>query len=154
MLRAGEAAPAFEARDETGARWGLDALRGRAFVLTFYPKDETAGCIRQVCALRDAWADLRDAGVEVFGVSRDDAASHQAFVAARRLPYRLLTDASGAMHEAFEVGRFLGVTNRVSYLVDGEGRVVEAYRSNLRPGSHAERMLSAARSRVSRRTSR
>jgi peroxiredoxin Q/BCP len=145
VLPAGTAAPAFEAPDAEGKTWGLDALRGRPFVLTFYPKDETAGCVKQTCAFRDVWSDFRDADVEVFGVSRDDAESHSSFATNRRLPYRLLTDASGQMHKAYDVGRTFGATNRVSYLVDAQGRIAEAYKGNLSPEAHAERMLTAAR---------
>lgn len=144
-LRVGERAPAFEAPGSDGQTYSAESLRGRAYVLTFYPKDETAGCIAQVCALRDVWEDFRGKGVAVFGVSRDSVESHKVFVANRNLPYTLLTDASGAMHKAFDVGRVFGVTNRVSYLVDASGTIVAAYASNLRPAAHAEKMVEAAR---------
>lgn len=145
MLAKGVPAPAFEAADAEGKAWTLAVLRGRPFVLTFYPKDETAGCVKQACAFRDVWAGFVETGVEVFGVSRDDAESHGAFAANRRLPYRLLTDETGQMHKAYDVGRTFGATNRVSYLIDAEGRIAEAFKANLSPGAHAERMLAAAR---------
>ena len=146
MLKPGTRAPSFTATDASGRAWDLAALHGRPFVLTFYPKDETAGCVAQVCAFRDVWSDLEPTGVRVFGVSRDDAASHEAFQKARKLPYELLTDASGAMHKAFDVGRSFGVTNRVSYLVAADAVIVDAYEANLAPARHAQRMLDAARS--------
>lgn len=145
VLQRGAPVPAFEMPGSDGETWSEAKLRGRAFVLTFYPKDETAGCIKQVCALRDAWEDLRGKDVLVFGVSRDSIEDHKAFVANRNLPYVLLTDATGAAHKAFDVGRtFLGTTNRVSYLVGKDGRVAQVYGSNLRPESHAAKMLEAA----------
>ena len=147
-LAPGSPAPDFHATDEKGRVWNLAALRGKPFVLTFYPQDETAGCIKQVCAFRDVWQDFADAGILVFGVSRDDAASHETFVANRKLPYGLLTDASGAMHKAYDIGRVFGVTRRVSYLVGEDGRIAEAYQSNIRPEAHAAKMLRAVRARL------
>ncbi|HUR69826.1 MAG TPA: peroxiredoxin [Candidatus Thermoplasmatota archaeon] len=144
-LEIGAIAPDFRLPGSDGKEHSPASLRGRPYVLTFYPKDETAGCVAQVCALRDVWEDFRHMDVAVFGVSRDSVEDHQAFVANRKLPYSLLTDASGAMHKAFDVGRTFGVTNRVSYLVDAAGTIRAAYASNLRPEQHAARMLAAAK---------
>lgn len=146
-LPVGTPAPAFSLPGSDGQDWSTDTLlAGKAYVLTFYPKDETAGCVAQVCALRDVWEGFRGKDVLVFGVSRDSIESHKAFVANRSLPYVLLTDATGQMHKAFDVGRnFLGVTNRVSYLVGADGRVAAVHESNLRPSEHAEKMLKAAK---------
>ena len=145
-LRIGQPAPAFRVPGSDGVEYSRESLLGRSYVVTFYPKDETAGCVAQVCALRDVWEDFRGKDVLVFGVSRDSIESHKEFVANRKLPYVLLTDADGQMHKAFDVGRtFLGVTNRVSYLVDRAGSIAAVYESNLRPGEHAERMLAAAK---------
>lgn len=148
MLPSGIEAPEFEAPDAEGRVWRLADLRGRPFILTFYPKDETAGCIRQVCAYRDVWSELHAAGVLVFGVSRDDADSHRAFAANRGLPYTLLSDATGEVHKRYDVGRTFGITNRVSYLVGADGRILETYKGNLSPQAHAQRMLAAVRKSV------
>lgn len=145
VLKPGAVVPDFEMPGSDGESWSDVKLRGRRFVLTFYPRDETAGCVAQVCALRDVWEDFRGADVLVFGVSRDTEESHRAFAANRKLPYTLLTDATGAAHKAFDVGRTFGVTNRVSYLVGADGRIRDAYKSNLRPEAHARKMLDAAR---------
>lgn len=144
-LQKGDRAPPFSMAGSDGEEWSAEKLRGRRYVITFYPKDETAGCVKQVCALRDVWEDFRGMDVLVFGVSRDSVEDHKAFIANRKLPYVLLTDATGAIHKAFDVGRRFGVTNRVSYLIDGEGRISEAYASNLRPATHAAKMLDATR---------
>ncbi len=144
-LSAGATVPPFDMPGSDGEAWSDAKLRGRRFVLTFYPQDETAGCVAQVCALRDVWEDFRGLDVLVFGVSRDSLASHKAFVANRKLPYTLLTDDNGQYHKAFDVGRTFGVTNRVSYLVDATGTIVESYQSNLQPAAHARKMIEAAR---------
>jgi peroxiredoxin Q/BCP len=144
-LRVGEPAPAFDAPDAEGRPWSRDALKGRAYALFFYPKDDTPGCVVEACAYRDAWSGFQEGGILVLGVSRDDAESHRRFAAQRRLPFPLLTDASGRMHEAFGATMLGGLPRRVSYLVDAEGRVAAAFDSHLRPEAHAMKMLAAAR---------
>lgn len=144
-LRSGERVPPFSAPDADGRRWTERDLAGRPFVLYFYPEDETPGCVAEACAYRDAWAGFEEVGVAVVGVSRDPPASHAAFRRARRIPFLLLSDEDGAMHEAFGATMLGGLPRRVSYLV-GSGLSVEAvFASNLRPALHAERMLEAAR---------
>lgn len=138
--------PPFEAVDGDGRAWSRDSLAGRPYVLFFYPQDETPGCIAEACAFRDAWDEFREAGVLVLGVSRDDAASHRAFAQNRGLPFPLLCDADGAMHEAFGGVMLGGLPRRISYLVGPEGRVAAAFDSHLRPEAHAAKMLAAARS--------
>jgi peroxiredoxin Q/BCP len=144
-LRVGLQSPEFDVAGSDGRSYSDVILKGRAYVVTFYPKDETAGCIAQVCAMRDVWEDFRGMDIPVFGVSRDSIEDHKSFVAKRKLPYVLLTDATGAMHKAFDVGRMFGVTNRVSYLVDRDGKIAEVYASNMRPEAHAAKMVEAAR---------
>ena len=144
-LRVGDAAPDFRALDAEGRAWSLADLRGRAFVVYFYPADETPGCVAEACGYRDAWRGFEALGVPVLGVSRDPPETHRAFARRRRLPFTLLSDPDGAMHKAFRARWLGGLPRRVSYLVDEEGRVAAAFDSHLRPGSHAERMLDAAR---------
>ena len=78
-LKAGDIAPAFEGVTTDGKRVSLSDYRGRKLVLYFYPKDDTPGCTRQACSLRDGMAELAAKGVTVLGVSTQDAASHAAF---------------------------------------------------------------------------
>lgn len=144
-LRPGDDAPPFEAHDGEGRAWSKDALAGRAFVLFFYPKDATPGCVREACGFRDAYGDFEKLDVPVLGVSRDDARSHKAFAESHRLPFPLLVDAEGRMHEAYGATMLGGLPRRITYLVDANGRVAEAFESNLNPEVHARRMLEAAR---------
>lgn len=144
-LPVGATMPSFSLPGSDGSTWSDAKLIGTPYVLTFYPKDETPGCVAQVCAFRDAWQDFAGTGVMVFGVSRDGLASHEAFVKNRALPYTLLSDERAVLHKALQVGRnLLGGANRVSVLIDAKGTIVEVYESNLQPASHAERMLAAA----------
>jgi peroxiredoxin Q/BCP len=144
-LRVGEPAPSFAAPDATGRAWRSADLAGRAFVLYFYPKDETPGCIVEACAYRDAWEDFQGAGVQVIGVSRDDLDAHRRFVEHRKLPFVLLSDGNGRMHEDYGATMMGGLPRRISYLVGRDGRIAAVFDSHLRPEAHAMKMLAAAR---------
>lgn len=149
MLKVGAAAPEFNATDDQGAPVNLGALLAQGpFVLFFYPKDFTPVCTKQACMFRDASADLREAGVAVLGVSRQDAASHTAFKTAHKLSYPLLVDTDGSMHKAWDALGPFGIVRRVSYYVDKSGKIADAELADLRVGPHEDfvaRVLKKAR---------
>src|SRR5688572_19039902 len=91
----GDAAPDFTAKNQDGRAIQLSSLKGKPVLLFFYPKDDTPGCTREACSLRDNYAELKQEGAVLFGVSRQDEASHRAFRDKHRLPYDLLVDADG-----------------------------------------------------------
>jgi peroxiredoxin Q/BCP len=97
----GEPAPDFTLADDTGATVRLSDLRGRRVVLYFYPADDTPGCTRQACAIRDGWGDVEASGARLFGVSPDDVDSHARFKAKFGLPYPLLADTGHSVTEAY-----------------------------------------------------
>jgi peroxiredoxin Q/BCP len=80
----------------------LDDLRGERAVLVFYPKDDTPGCTKQACALRDNWDEVK-AKARVFGVSIDPVKSHRRFIAKHGLPYPLIADEDHKIVEAYGV---------------------------------------------------
>ena len=92
MVEEGKPAPDFELTSDAGERVRLSSLRGRPVVLYFYPKDDTPGCTTQACGIRDVYADFRDRGAVVLGVSPDDEASHSKFKQKYSLPFTLLAD--------------------------------------------------------------
>jgi len=149
-LTKGSTAPDFTLPARSGKSISLHDFAGRKDVLIyFYPKDDTPGCTRESCSLRDGWADLGKAGIEVLGVSRDDAASHNAFAAKYNLPFELLSDADHAVHEkygawgqnpnpAWGVGPL-----RKSFLVGKDGRVRHVF-DKVDTERHADQVLRAA----------
>ncbi|HRH37267.1 MAG TPA: peroxiredoxin [Flavobacteriales bacterium] len=150
MLDIGEEAPDFELADQDGACFTLSQLRGkRNVVLFFYPKDNTLFCTLEVCAFRDAHMELLAQEADVLGISGDPAGSHKQVVERWRLPYRLLSDAEGAVRKAYEVGKTLGLfPGRVTYVIDKEGRIRGAINDPLRAKQHAQealKMLNAQR---------
>ncbi|MGA7992021.1 MAG: thioredoxin-dependent thiol peroxidase, partial [Thermoanaerobaculia bacterium] len=146
-LTAGSTAPDFTLLARSGKMVSLRDFAGHKDVLIyFYPKDDTPGCTREACSLRDGWADLAKAGIEVLGISRDDAASHSAFAAKYNLPFELLTDADHSVHErygawgqnpnpAWGVGPL-----RKSFLVGKDGKVRRVF-DKVDTEHHAEQVL-------------
>lgn len=123
----GEPAPDFALADDTGATVRLADLRGQRVVLYFYPEDDTAGCTRQACAIRDGWSDVEATGARLFGVSPDDVASHGRFKEKFELPFPLLADPDHATLDAYGFwgerpnGR-MGVI-RSTVLIDVDGTI-------------------------------
>jgi len=146
MLHAGDACPDFSLPDAAGMPVEARALRGRPFVLFFYPKDDTPGCTAEACAFRDEYRAFVDAGAEVFGVSSDDGASHARFAGRHGLPFRLLSDAGGAVRRAFGVPATLGVLpGRATFVIDANGTIVHAFNAQFLPKAHVVEALAALR---------
>lgn len=102
----------------------LSEARGRTVVLYFYPMDDTPGCTKQACGLRDASADYAKFNALILGVSRDDADSHNAFAEKYHLPFGLLIDAEGKLRSS--LGNPDGIEeliSRITYIIDAEGVV-------------------------------
>ncbi len=123
-----------------------DALRGKRYVLYFYPKDDTPGCTIEAGQFNDHLTQFERMRVPVIGVSADGAASHRAFKAKCGLRFPLLSDADRKAHEAYGAwgerpGRGVGVI-RSTFLIDEEGKVKRAW-YGVRPDGHAAEVLVA-----------
>jgi len=145
-LAPGDRAPLISLPDADGVLRRGDQLGGRILVLFFYPKDDTPGCTAEACAFRDSYADLQALGVEVWGVSGDDAASHRRFAARHGLPFPLLVDQGSRLRQAFGVPSLLGLLpGRVTYVIDGEGVIRHVYDNLLDGASHRRQALEAVK---------
>ena len=123
--KVGDPAPLIAGKDQDGKPWKLADLLGKKVVLLyFYPKDDTPGCTKEACGLRDRMADLKKDNVEVIGVSFDSAESHQKFIAKYKLNFPLLADADGKIADAYGV-RMTGrdMARRVSFLIGLDGKI-------------------------------
>ena len=146
-LSIGDPAPDFTSTDQTGRTIRLSDYRGRKVVLYFYPKDDTSGCTAQACSLRDNYADLREAGYEVLGVSVDNQTSHQKFISKYDLPFTLvadtdkqLVDAYGVWQEKSMYGRKYMGTVRTTFLIDENGIITNII-GKVDTKNHAEQIL-------------
>lgn len=127
MLHEGELAPEIEAVATDGSTIRLSDFEGRNnVVLFFYPADDTAGCTRQACDLRDAKPQFDETGTVILGVSTDDQASHRAFTEKYALNFPLLVDTDGAICDAFGVPHD-GGARRVTFLIDTNGRIARVW---------------------------
>jgi peroxiredoxin Q/BCP len=149
----GQQAPTFTAA-VTGEGYGeeatvsLENLRGERVVLVFYPKDDTPGCTKQACALRDGWDGLK-AKARVFGVSVDPLKSHRRFIAKHGLPYPLIADEDQAIATAYGVWveksmygkKYMG-TERSSFVIGADG-TIEAVLEKVAPDEHLTRLIAA-----------
>jgi thioredoxin-dependent peroxiredoxin len=143
MIEEGSTAPDFTAVTDEGDTVTLSSFRGKPVVLYFYPKDDTPGCTAQACGIRDAWGEFRARGAEVFGVSIDDAESHQAFREKHQLPFPLLVDSDRSIGNAYGIGtlepRFPGY-QRSTVVIGPDGTVVKAL-PNVDAATHADDVL-------------
>jgi peroxiredoxin Q/BCP len=147
MLTETQAAPDFTLLDDTGTQRSLSDEVGKWVVIYFYPKDDTPGCTKEACAIRDIYDEFAQLGVTVFGVSKDSVASHAKFKVKYQLPFTLLSDETGEMIDAYGAlqekrmfGKsFQGVV-RMSYLVNPAGEVAKVY-PTVSPTEHAHEIL-------------
>jgi peroxiredoxin Q/BCP len=133
---------------EPGAVLDLKSLKGETVVLYFYPKDNTPGCTKQACALRDGWAELTSKA-RVFGVSIDSASSHSKFIKKFDLPFPLLVDEDHAIAEAYGVwveksmyGKTYFGTERSTFIIAPDGKL-KAVLPKVKPEQHLEQVLAA-----------
>lgn len=143
LLPIGTDAPNLSAIDQHGKEHRLADEKGHPVIVYFYPKDGTPGCTKEACAFRDAWDKFKAANVQIFGVSTDDAKSHEEFAKEEKLPFPILADPNSEWVRAFGVPTRLGMASRVSFLLDPNGKVAKVY-PNVDPGIHADEVLKDA----------
>ena len=143
MVEEGKPAPDFELQSDDGQTVRLSDLRGKPVVLYFYPKDDTPGCTRQACGIRDAWSEFQRAGAEVLGISADTEGSHERFKAKYSLPFTLLADPERTLAEPYGVGREgKSSYERSTFVIDAHGNVAKIMR-RVNPDRHADEVLAA-----------
>lgn len=142
-LVVGDKLPHFILFDETRQPIDISTLTGNFLILYFYPKDDTAGCIKEACSFRDAFQQLVDSGAVVYGVSSDRPISHARFKAKYQLPFSLLSDTAGELRKLLGVPSDLFglIPGRVTYIFNPAGELVKVYRSQLSPENHVKEAL-------------
>ena len=147
MVEEGKPAPDFELTSDGGERVKLSSLRGTPVVLYFYPRDDTPGCTKQACGIRDVYGEFERAGSVVLGVSPDDEESHVRFKEKYELPFTLLADPDHAVADEYGVwgekkymGRtYMGV-NRSTFVIGPDGTIVKIMH-DVKPDTHADDVL-------------
>lgn len=145
--KVGDKAPVVRGVDQDGNKWKLsDDLGSKLVLLYFYPKDDTPGCTKEACGLRDRIGDLKAQNVDVVGVSFDSADSHRKFAFRYNLNFTLLADTNGKIADAYDVrmGPERKMDRRVSFLIGTDGKVLHVTDSP-NPDVHLEEMQRAIR---------
>ncbi len=147
MLNEGDLAPDFTLTADDGSSVRLSDLKGRKVVLYFYPKDDTPGCTKQACGLRDDYSAFGERDAVVLGVSPDSVQSHVKFRDKYELPFRLLADTDHAVAEAYGVwkektlyGRKYWGNQRDTFVIGEDGRIARIFR-RVKPEQHVEQVL-------------
>ena len=146
-LKVGDKAPDFKVINELGESMSLSDFSGKKLILYFYPKDSTPGCTVESCNLRDHYADLKEKGFEVLGVSADGEASHQKFINKHELPFHLLADTEKEVLNAYGVwgpkkfmGRVFDGIHRTTFVIDENG-VIEQLFTKVKTKEHSQQIL-------------
>jgi peroxiredoxin Q/BCP len=136
-LPVGTPAPDFEAPDAAGTVHRLSALRGTPVLLVFYPGDDTYGCRKQLCEIRDSWQAFRARAVAVFGVNPQGAESHQKFGGKYGFPFPILVDSGQRIARLYRSSGLM--VKRTVVLIDAGGTIVFSERGMPSP----EKVLAA-----------
>lgn len=143
--------PEFEALATGGVKFTPQAFLGHTVVLYFYPKDHTPGCTTESMQFRDKYKDFQKAGALIFGVSRDNMASHDKFKQNLELPYELIADTEEKLCHMFGVvknkimyGKKVKGIERSTFLIDPEGVLREEWRG-IKVAGHVDDVLRAVK---------
>ncbi len=146
-VKEGKKAPDFTLLDQDGKEHTLSGYRRQWMLLYFYPKDDTAGCTKEACGIRDAFPGFKKSKAVVLGVSTDGTKSHKKFAEKYDLPFTLLADEDKKvvnLYDVWKLKKFMGReymgTIRTSFLISPEGVIVKRY-EQINPEKHAEEVL-------------
>ena len=138
-LKVGNNAPDFTLLDENGEEQTLSDYFGKNIVVYFYPKDDTPGCRKEACSIRDNFTIFEESNIVVFGISYDSPKSHKKFAEKYNLPFILLSDTNKSVAKSYNsYGWFLAKRN--SFLIDKSGKIFKIYKS-VNVTEHTENIL-------------
>lgn len=144
-------APDFTMPVTGGGEISLSDLRGKIVVLYFYPRDDTPGCTTEAIEFSADLPSFRQAGTEVYGISRDTLAKHDRFAAKHDLTVPLLADVDGAVTQAYDVwveknmyGKKMMGIERATFLIDAQGNIARIWRK-VKVAGHVQEVLNAVR---------
>ena len=151
-LKEGDKAPDFSLPSSDGGTVSPQGLKGKSFVLYFYPKDDTPGCTKEACDFRDLRKKFQSADAEIYGVSFDSLDSHKKFITKYKLPFPLLSDSDKSVATAYGVFKkkmlygnsFLGI-ERTTFVIDPQGKIKKIF-PKVKVDGHVEEVLATIKS--------
>ena len=144
LLKVGDVAPDFSAVAHDGTLVRLkDCLSHGPVVLYFYPKDDTPGCTKEACSIRDGFTGFKGLNATVLGVSFDSAANHQKFIEKYKLPFALLADTDKKISIAYgAAGPYSWWASRLTYIIDTQGKIARVF-PKVSPTKHSADLCQA-----------
>ncbi len=149
-LKEGDLAPDFKGNNQNGEAVALSDFKGKKVVLYFYPKDDTPGCTKEACNLRDNYEELQNQGYEVIGVSTDSANSHEKFARKYELPFNLIEDPDkeivnnyGVYGEKNNYGKKSMGIKRTTFLIDENGKIEQIFKK-VKTEEHAAQIMESS----------
>lgn len=146
-LKVGDKAPSFSGVNEKGEPVALSDFKGKKLILFFYPRANTPGCTAEACSLRDHYAELREKGFEMLGVSPDSEKGQQKFIDNYNFPFHLLADQGKEVLKSYGVWglkKFMGKEHmgvlRTTFVIDENG-VIERVFDKVNTKEHAQQVL-------------
>ncbi len=142
-LLLGSPAPNFTLPATGGKQISLrEDLQNKSFILYFYPKDFTNGCTAEACEFRDQFEAFRELDIPVFGVSKDDMATHEKFKKANNLPFDLLSDTTGKVCKAYQaLIPLVKMPKRITYYIDADHHIAGVFSDMFEDKEHVDNML-------------
>ena len=149
MLSVGDAVPDFSLKDAEGKTVKKSDLKGKKYVVYFYPKDFTPGCTTEAAEFARDYKKFKGVGIEIIGISPDDVDSHKKFGEKMEVPFILLADTEKEVAKKFGVwgkkqfmGReYMGV-NRTTFLIDDKGKIIKVF-EKVKAAGHAQEVIEA-----------
>lgn len=137
-------APSFNLMDVNKKSTSLKIFKGKWLVIFFYPKDNTPGCTKEVCLMRDDYNTIQSLGAQIIGINTDTVDSHKQFQKKHKLPFALLSDTDGLIsRKYFALNKlfFIQFSKRRSFIIDPKGVIKKIYKS-VDPAIHSTEIIS------------
>jgi len=149
MINEGDSVPNFTLSDSNGKSVKSSDLKGKKYVIYFYPKDFTPGCTTEADEFSKDYNKFKKAGIEIVGISKDDVDSHKKFCQKMKILYILLSDTDTNVAKQFGVWgkkkfmgkEYMGVF-RSTFLVNEKGKIFKTF-PKVKPAGHAKEVLDA-----------
>ena len=148
-LNIGDNVPDFSAQNEKGETISSEGLKGKKYILFFYPKDDTPGCTKEACSIRDNYRTFEKNDYLVFGVSPDSIKKHNKFIDKYEFQYSLLADPEKEVINAFGIwgpkkfmGREYEGVHRTTFVIDEEGKISHIFKK-VKTKIHGEEIAEA-----------
>ena len=144
-------APNFKLLSTSGEIIELNKIKSKFIIIYFYPKDNTSGCTIETNDFNKLLSKFEKLGCSVFGISKDNAESHQKWSKKLKLKFELLADEDKVSLKAYKVwtkkkfmGREFMGTVRSTFVIQ-KSKIIKEW-TNVKAAGHAQEVLNFIKS--------